>query len=70
MRILFDNGTPRGVASGLPGHTVGHVDTTEAVLTSKRCSQHHLSSPWLHRRRAARVDAVVTVVYSGLESEV
>ena len=22
MRILFDNGTPRGVASGLPGHTV------------------------------------------------
>jgi hypothetical protein len=22
MRILFDNGTPRGVAHGLPGHTV------------------------------------------------
>lgn len=22
MRVLFDNGTPRGVASGLPGHTV------------------------------------------------
>jgi hypothetical protein len=22
MRILFDNGTPRGVASALPGHTV------------------------------------------------
>jgi hypothetical protein len=22
MRILFDNGTPRGVAGGLPGHTV------------------------------------------------
>ena len=22
MRILFDNGTPRGVANGLPGHTV------------------------------------------------
>jgi hypothetical protein len=21
MRILFDNGTPRGVASALPGHT-------------------------------------------------
>jgi hypothetical protein len=22
MRVLLDNGTPRGVASGLPGHTV------------------------------------------------
>ena len=22
MRVLFDNGTPRGVASALPGHTV------------------------------------------------
>jgi len=22
MRVLFDNGTPRGVANGLPGHTV------------------------------------------------
>lgn len=22
MRILFDNGTPRGTAHGLPGHTV------------------------------------------------
>ena len=22
MRILFDNGTPRGAANGLPGHTV------------------------------------------------
>ena len=25
MRILFDNGTPRGVASSLQGHTVEEV---------------------------------------------
>lgn len=25
MRILFDNGTPRGVASALPGHVVEEV---------------------------------------------
>ena len=51
MRILFDNGTPRGVASSLQGHTVEEVrshgwDTlrngelmvkTEWAITSNRC---------------------------------
>ena len=25
MRVLFDNGTPRGIAAALPGHTVEEV---------------------------------------------